>query len=235
MSAIDVRPVVNTLIRRLPPAERKALLARCQTVDLTFGTILCEAHGPLRHVHFPLTAFLSLVASVDERPPIEMGMIGSEGALGATMLLGVTSMPLRCIVQGAGQSLRLTPSALRKALEESPMLRRTLNRYLYVLMVQLSRTAACLHFHEIGQRLARWLLMTHDRAHGDHFHLTHQFLSEMLGVRRSGVTTAASVMQANGLIEYSRGDIHILDRQGLEAVSCECYRGVNEEYSRLLR
>jgi CRP-like cAMP-binding protein len=173
------------------------------------------------------------MATVGGHPPLEMGLIGNEGMLGATLVLGVNAAPLHAVVQGSGTALRMTAPHLRLALRDGPALLRMLNRYLYVLMAQLSQTAACTHFHEVDARLARWLLMTHDRAHADHFHLTHQFLADMIGVQRSAVTIAAGMLQQQKLIHYTRGEITVLDRPGLEAVSCECYDAVIEDYSRL--
>lgn len=225
--------VVNRLIAGLPRKERKRLLDHCEIVDLAFGDILSERDKPFIHLYFPMTAFVSLVATLSGHPPLEMGLIGSEGMLGATVILGINAAPLRAVVQGPGTALRISTSAFASDLSESPALQRTLNRYLYVMMAQLSQTAACNHFHEIEPRLARWLLMTHDRAHADHFHLTHEFLADMLGVRRSGITVAAGALQSKNLIGYTRGEISILNRVGLEAASCECYQAVNNDYSRL--
>ena len=226
--------IANRLIAQLPMKERRALLDCSETVRLEFGQILCLPDTPFHHVHFPLTGFVSMVAEVMHHPPLEMGLIGNEGLLGATLVLQVSAVPLRGVVQGAGTSLRIEVRQFQALLESSPALRLSLNRYLYVLMAQLSQTAICTHFHELGPRLARWLLMSHDRAHADHFHLTHQFLANMLGVRRSGVTTAAGVMQAQGLISYTRGEIRVLDRAGLEATSCECYAEVIADYAEQL-
>lgn len=234
MRAASQRPVLNRLIMGLPSRERSRLLGHCEPVDLVFGEILCEPERPFRHVYFPLSGFISLVAKVRQHPPLEMGLIGSEGMLGATVALGINTVPLRGVVQGGGTALRMSAAPFRRELVASPGLARALDRYLYVLMAQLCQTAACTRFHELEARLARWLLMTHDRAHGDHFHLTHQLLGDMLGVRRSGVSTAAGALQARGLIRYSRGAIQILDRSGLETVSCECYAAVIEDYARLL-
>lgn len=227
-------PVVNGLIAGLPGKDQKRILLACEPVELTFGEILCEADQSFRHVYFPLSSFISLVANVGQHAPLEMGLIGSEGLLGVTLVLGLAEVPLRGVVQGSGSALRMSVPAFRRELRTSPALVRTLNRYLYVLMAQLAQTAACTRFHEVEARLARWLLMTHDRAHADHFHLTHEFLANMLGVRRSGVTTAAGELQSQGLIRYTRGEIRILDRSGLEASSCECYAAVIEDYARVL-
>lgn len=221
---------VNRLIDGLPRKESRRLLAQCETVDLEFGAILSERDQLITHAYFPITSFISLVTTLSDHPALEMGLIGSEGMLGGTLVLGINSAPMRAVVQGAGISLRIATPVLRHVLAESPALKRTLNRYVYVMMAQLSQTAACNHFHEIEPRLARWLLMTHDRAHADHFHLTHEFLADMLGVRRSGITVAAGALQGKKLIGYTRGEISILDRAGLEAACCECYQAVNEDY-----
>jgi CRP-like cAMP-binding protein len=218
----------------LPRNARNRLLDRCEPVDLVLGTILCEPNQPFRHVHLPLTGFISLVTTMGGRPPLEMGLIGNEGMLGVTLVLGINTAPLRAVVQGTGTALRMTVPQFRLEMRDSAGLLRTLNRYLYVLMAQLSQTVVCTRFHEVPARLARWLLMTHDRAQADHFHLTHQFLADMLGVRRSAVTIAAGALQRRKLIRYSRGEIRILDRGALEGASCECYDAGMKEYTRLL-
>ena len=224
--------VVNRLVESLPAETRNRILKICAPVQLEFGAVLCEANEPLRHVFFPLTAFISLVAIVKDHPPLEIGLIGNEGLLGATLALDVKSARLRGIVQGPGTALRMTAAQLSQLLRENRALRRLINRYLYVLLAQQSRSIACTRFHEIKARLARWLLLTHDRAHADHFRLTHQYLADMLGVQRSAVTIAAGALQRNKVIRYVRGEITVLDRRGLEAASCECYRAVIEDHQR---
>jgi CRP-like cAMP-binding protein len=225
--------VVNLLLECMPRKERQRMLARGKPVDLTFGTILCEPDQHYRHVYFPLTGFISVVAKVGGHQPLELGMIGNEGMLGVTLVLGIGVAPLRGVVQGSGSALRMTVAQLRRGMRDSPGLLRILNRYLYVLMAQLSHTTICTRFHEVEARLARWLLMTHDRAHAGHFHLTHEFLADMLGVRRSAVTIAAGALRERKLISYVRGEIRVLSRHGLEAASCECYRAGVDEYSRV--
>lgn len=225
--------VDNKLLTGLRRDDRLALVAHCETVNLVFGQILCEPGHPFQHAHFPLTGFVSLVAPLDGRPPLEMGLIGNEGMLGATLVLGVDAAPIRGVVQGAGSALRISRAHLRRALGTSAALRQTLSRYLYVVMSQLAISAACTHFHETAPRLARWLLLTHDRAHGDHFHLTHAFLADMLGVRRSSVSVAAAAMQRDELIGYTRGEITILDRARLERAACSCYEAENADYARI--
>ena len=233
MSAATPLPVVNRLIGDLPRETRNRIVGACDSVNLVFGTVLCEADRRHRHVYFPLTSFISLVASVGNHPPIEIGLIGSEGMLGATLALGVNSARLRGVVQGTGTALRMTVHQFRRELRRSRVLRRTLDRYLYVLLAQSAQTIACTRFHEIRARLARWLLMTHDRSHGDSFHLTHQYLADMLGVRRSAVTIAAGALQREKLIRYARGSIAVVDRRGLEAASCECYQAVIDDHRRM--
>jgi CRP-like cAMP-binding protein len=229
-----VLPVTNNLIDSLPHKERNRTLKFCEPVDMVFGTILCEPNQTFTEVYFPLTGFISLVATVGAHPPLEMGLIGNEGMLGATLTLGVDVVPMRAVVQGSGTALRMTAERFQQECRDNSPMQRTCNRYLYVLMAQLSQTVSCTRFHAVEARLARWLLMTHDRAHADHFHLTHEFLADMLGVRRSGITVAAGVLQTRKLISYARGEITILDRKGLEAVACECYAAVIDDYQRVI-
>lgn len=233
MLAVMPGLVVNQLIACLPRKERMHILQQCESVELIFGTILCEANQPFGHVYFPLTGFISLTETTDCHPPLEICLIGSEGILGATLAFGVDIAPQGAVVRGPGSALRMSAAKLRVALRGSPALRRILDRYLYVVAAELSQTVACTHFHQIEPRLARWLLMTHDRAHADHFHLTHKSLADMLGVQRSAVTIAAGSLQKQNLIRYIRGEISIANRRGLEAASCSCYGAAVHNYARL--
>lgn len=221
----------NHLIERLPRRDRAQLLRLGEDVPLVLGQVLCDAGKPTRHVWFPIDGFISLVAPIDGKPALEVGMVGREGMLGAQLILGVPTVPLQALVQGSGTARRIDRAVFRAELARSAPLRRLLDRYLYVLMAQLAGSAACLRFHEIGPRLARWLLMSQDRAHAERFHVTHQFLAYMLGVRRVGVTAAAGALQRSGLIEYHRGELHVIDRAGLEAASCECYANDSAAYA----
>jgi CRP-like cAMP-binding protein len=221
----------NQLIERLPRKERLRLLDLCEPVQLVFGNVLCEPGKAARHVWFPIEGFISMVAPIDGKPALEVGMVGCEGMLGVHLALGVTTVPLHALVQGAGSAGRVDAAAFRAELARGAALQQVLHRYLYVLMAQLTGSAACLRYHHIGSRLARWLLMSHDRAHADRFHVTHEFLAYMLGVRRVGVTAAASTLQRNGLIEYRRGEMAVLDRKGLEAAACECYANDSRVYA----
>jgi len=220
----------NRLIELLPRRDRAHLLAICEEVDLVMAEVLCESGTPTRHVYFPTKGFISLVKAVDEKPTLEVGMVGTEGMLGAQLALGVGTSPFHALVQGEGAAWRIGSAPFRKELARSRSLRVSLDRYVYVTIIQLASSAACLSSHQIGPRLARWLLMTQDRAHTDHFHVTHEFLAYMLGVRRVGVTTAAVALQRLGLIEYRRGEVGVLDRRGLEAAACSCYAADKKAY-----
>jgi CRP-like cAMP-binding protein len=166
---------------------------------------------------------VSLLTVVDGRNALEVGLVGREGMVGVPLALGVDTSPVRALVQGGGGAMRMSAAGFRKAFDASPPLQRGLHRYTNGLMAQITQTAACNRFHVVEARLARWLLMTRDRVGSGQFRLTHEFLAHMLGVRRVGVTHAASMLQRQGLIEYHRGDIHILDHAGLQAAACSCY------------
>jgi CRP-like cAMP-binding protein len=216
-------PLTNQLISALPDEDRLRFLAACESVDLAFADILAEPGAPILHVYFPTESFISLVTPQPGSPNLEVGMIGDEGMLGITLILGISISPLHAVVQGGGPVLRIGIAAFRQQLDLSPTLQRILKRYLFILIEQLALSVACSHFHVAEARLARWLLMTQDRAHVPHFHLTHKFLACMLGVRRVGVTKAATALQDKKLISYRRGEITIVDRSGLEQASCACY------------
>lgn len=198
------------------------------------GDVVYEHAAHTRFAWFPVDGFISLVARIDSHPGLEVGMVGREGMLGAHLALGVSTTPLRAVVQGPGTAWRLTAANFRRELEHSSALRRAMARYTHVLMMQLAASAACLRFHLIGPRLARWLLMSQDRAHADSFAMTQEFLAYMLGVRRVGITAAAGALQRKELIEYRRGTLTVLDREGLEAVACACYGADRRAYHELL-
>jgi CRP-like cAMP-binding protein len=229
-----VNATENHLINSLPRKDRTRLLAICEPVQLVLSEIVCEPGQQTRHVYFPTQGFVSMLASLDGKPGVEVGLVGSEGMIGSQLALGVLTVPLHGLVQGAGAAWRITVAAFREELGRSPALHRILDRYIYVLMAQLASSATCLRFHQIGPRMARWVLMSQDRAHADKFHLTHEFLAYMLGVRRVGVTQAASALQRDGLIEYHHGNITVMDRMGLEAAACSCYGTDCQVYQRLL-
>lgn len=226
--------IENHLIELLPRNDRRRLLDACEPIQLTLAEVIHEPGAATRHVYFPVDGFISLVARIDEHPGLEVGMVGREGMLGSNLVLGVEIAPLRALVQGAGSAWRVTAVDFRRELARNAPLQRVLDRYIHVSMSQLAASAACLRFHQIGPRLARWLLMSQDRAHADSFSVTHEFLAYMLGVRRVGITVAAGSLQRSGLIHYHRGTLSVLDRPGLEATACACYAADRKSYTRLL-
>jgi CRP-like cAMP-binding protein len=220
----------NHLIQQLASADRKRVLALCEPVQLVMSEVLCEAGAPTRHVLFPVDSFVSQVTVIPDHAGLEVGMVGREGMVGVQLALGVSPSPVRAVVQGAGRAWRLGSVHFMRELAANTALRQAMNRYLYVGLVQLATASACRRFHDIGPRLARWMLMSHDRAHADSFHVTHESMALMLGVRRVGVTVAAGSLQLAGLIRYHRGELTVLDRRGLEAHACSCYAADREVY-----
>lgn len=233
LSALEISET-NLLLDALPEKDRAALLSDCETVELAFAEELYQAGKVISHVYFPVKGFISLIMPVDDNANLEVGLCGNEGMLGITLILNIDVSTFRALVQGAGSAFRITTALFRHQLVQSPALQQLLKRYLYVAITQLALTGACTRFHLVEARLARWLLMTQDRAHTNHFHITHVFLAYILGVRRVGITKAASSLQKQNLISYQRGDITILDRAGLEAASCNCYQTDKDTYQKIL-
>jgi CRP-like cAMP-binding protein len=226
--------VENHLISRLPRKDRVRLYAICEPVELVRAEVLCEPDQPTRYVYFPTEGFLSLVSTIEGCPGVEVGMVGREGMLGAHLALGETTLPLRALVQGPGAAWCVAAAAFRRELAHSAALRRGVHRYLAVMLAQQATCACCLRFHKIGPRLARWLLMSQDRADSDSFFATQELLAYMLGVRREGITTAAGDLQRCDLVAYHRGHFTVLDRSGLEAAACGCYAADQRSYAKLL-
>ena len=216
-------PVTNSLLAALSREDYQSLLGELEPVTLTSGEVLYEPGERIRHVYFPTGGQVSMLMVMADRKALEVALVGREGMAGIPLALGAEVSPVRALVQGSGSALRMKAASFRDAFARLPPLQHELYRYAYAKLVQARQTAACNRFHQVGARLARWLLLTRDRVGSDHFHLTHEFLAETLGIRRVGVTNAASDLQRRKLISYHRGNIRILDRKGLRAASCACY------------
>jgi CRP-like cAMP-binding protein len=227
-------PPTNRLLAMLSRTGLARVIESCDDVELDFGEVLGTFGKQVHHVYFPTASFISLITTLTDGARLEVGIIGDEGMLGSSLALGVDIEAQHALVQGAGKALRMTTETFLGHCRHDKLLRQTIHRYVYVLASQLAQTAACTHYHFVEARLARWLLMTRDRAHSNQFRLTHEFLAYMLGVRRVGITEAASALQGRGLINYSRGGIDIIDGIGLEKASCRCYRRARAMYDRTL-
>ncbi|MET0442849.1 MAG: Crp/Fnr family transcriptional regulator [Casimicrobiaceae bacterium] len=231
---IQRQPTTNRLLEGLPRGDMARILAGCEAVELAFAEVLYTPRERLAHVYFPIRGSISLIMPVDDADALEVGIVGNEGMFGLPLVLGVDVSPVRAVVQGAGSALRMSGLQFMRELARSQALQRAIDRYIFVHLSQVAQTAACMRFHVVEARLARWLLMTQDRAHADTFHVTQEFLAFMLGVRRVGVTKAASSLQQRSLIQYSRGSLTVLDRRGLKAVACGCYQADRDSYDRIL-
>lgn len=226
--------VANRLIEGLPRKARNQLLGICEAVELDLGEVLYDHDASARHIYFPTGSTLSLRSSPGDLPVLEIAMVGNEGMLGAHIALGVGTSATFAQVRGAGSALRMTTAHFKAELTRSAPLERSIRRYLHVTILQHVCMARCSRFHNLDQRLARWLLMTHDRAQGETFRVTHELMASMLGVRRVGITMAASALQRRAIIEYARGEVTILDRTSLEAAACTCYATDRRSYSKFL-
>ena len=226
--------VANTLIDTLPRAAKSRLLAICEPVDLVSGHLVSGSDSLARHVYFPTGSVLSLLTSSKDSPVLEVGMVGSEGMLGLQVVLAVGSVPLQASVRGTGTAWRVATEPFNRELAGSRALQRSLNSYLQVTLLQLTSEARCVRFHQISQRLARWLLMTHDRTHADSFSVTQALIAHLMGVRRVGIAKAAGAFQRKGMIRYARGVLTIVDRNALESESCSCYETALKTYARFM-
>jgi CRP-like cAMP-binding protein len=222
------------LLAALPRQDGQQMIAKCDRIHLTAGESLYESGEPTRFVYFPTGCFASLLASTDRTSGLEVALIGAEGMLGMWCMLGVTTSPFKALVQGTGSAWRMEVEEFRRQIQARPALSSRLSHYLHVRTLDLAQMVACTRFHLLKPRLAGWLLMMSDRAHSDQFDMTQMLVSHMLGVRRSGVTVAATSLQQRGLISYHRGRIMIRERRGLERAACSCYARARESYERYL-
>jgi CRP-like cAMP-binding protein len=227
------KPIVNLILASLPEPEYHRISAHLEPVELSFGKVLYEIDDLIDYAYFPSLSIISLIQNTAIGQSIEVGLLGKEGMLGLPIFSGVTHSPYRAIVQGAGEAMRVKVTLLQAEFHEGGALQKKLLSYMHALMMQVSRTAVCNRVHQIEGRLARWLLMMADRMQSNQLQLTHEFIADMLGTGRVGVTLAAGTLQKAGMIEYSRGKVTILNREGLELVACECYELVKAEFSQV--
>jgi len=227
-------PQTNQLLATLPPADFERLMQQAEFVDLPNGQTLIAPNASFDHVYFPLGCMVSLVQPLANGAMIEVGVVGREGMVGIASLLGATMVPSEAMVQIAGSALRIRVASLREEIERNAKFRDLMYRYVQAMFTQIAQSAACNGRHSLEQRLARWLLMAHDRVDGDELRLSHEFITMMLGTRRAGVTVGIAKFREAGLISNSHGRILILDRPRLEATSCECYAAVRDETRRLM-
>ncbi|PLZ03567.1 Crp/Fnr family transcriptional regulator [Burkholderia sp. WAC0059] len=224
----------NHLLGALPPHEWQALTPHLELVHLRTEQLLCDAAQRIHHVYFPTTAIISMLLTMEDGSSVEVAAVGREGMTGVPILTGGETMPNRVQVQCAGFAYRMSAQCLRQHFERSDLLRRLLLLYMHALLTQVAQTAACNRHHSLSRQLCRWLLLESDRVASSDLIVTQQLIADMLGVRREGVTEAAGKLHHEGLICHSRGHIRIVDRDGLEARACECYRLVRREFDRLL-
>ena len=225
----------NFLINLLPKINQELIFSKATLTELTLSQIICTADRPTDYIYFPVDGFISITQSIDEHPPIEVGMIGREGMLGAEHILGINTNPFGALVQGVGSAWRIEAQDFLGAVDNSVELKAIVSSYLAVRNKQLGLSVACEHFHEIGPRFAKWLLMSQDRAQSPAFLMTHEFISLMLGVRRVGITTIAADFRRRGLIEYHRGEMKVLNRVALKAEACSCYQKNLKIYTSLMK
>jgi CRP-like cAMP-binding protein len=234
LMTMETSPVGNRLLDRLPAADLRRLLAAATSVEFVFAQTLHVAGQPIAAVWFPTRGFISLIMPVDSHVGVEVGLVGREGMFGLPLALGVARTPMRAVVQGAGAAIVLGAAAFRIQLASGRALRSAMERYAVIQLRQLCQNVGCTRFHLVEARLARWLLMSQDRSDGRTFRITHEFLGNMLGVRRAGVTMAAGALQRRGFIHYRRGSLTILDRRGLKAAACGCYAADRATYDDIL-
>jgi CRP-like cAMP-binding protein len=223
----------NLLLNSLNGGRTAALMPSLELISMEVRHIVYEPNVPIEYVYFPVDGVLSMLALLEDDIEIEVGTVGNEGMVGLSLFLGSDTTPGRAFSQVPGQAYRLSTADFKELIREPSRFTAILHRYTQALMVQISQGTGCNRVHSNQQRCARWLLQTHDRVGKDEFSLTQEFLGQMLGVRRATVSEVAGQLQADGIIEYSRGTIRILNRARLEATSCACYRVIREEYDRM--
>lgn len=228
------QPNDNRLLAALPAEDYQQLLSNLKPTTFSLGEVIYESQGLMEYVYFPTTSHVSLLYTMIDGSTAEVGLVGNEGLVGIALFMGGDTTPNRAIVQGAGDAFRMQAKAMQDEFKRGGAFQLALLRYTQALIIQISQTAVCNRLHSTEQRLCRWMLMTRDRTPSDELQMTHEFISNMLGIQREAVSLAAHRLQEKGVISYARGRIQILDRQELEKYACECYQVVKDEHDRLL-
>lgn len=230
----EIPPPTNRILAALPAHAYQDLHAKSDVIPLSFAKDIYKPGDVIKYIYFPESGIISLLSAVEENSTLEVGIVGNEGIVGLPVFLGVETSNNHALVQGIGSALRISAADFLTECKKSDEFPRLLNRYLHSLLTQISQSAACNRFHPVEARLARWLLMTHDRMQTDEFKITQEFLSNMLGVRREAVNKSASHFQAMNFISYSRGNLSVLNRMGLEGATCNCYKIIKQDYDDFL-
>ena len=234
MNTLSPDPTENHLLAALPDPDWQRWLPQLERVEMPLGQVLYESGGTLSHVYFPTTAIVSLLYVMENGASAEIAVVGNEGIVGISLFMGGDSTSSRAVVQSAGLGLRLKAQIMKDDFNRAGPVLHLLLRYTQALITQMAQTAVCNRHHSLDQQLCRWLLLSLDRLQGNELVMTQELIANMLGVRREGVTEGALKLQQAGLIRYARGHISVLDRDGLQKRSCECYAVVKKEYDRLL-
>jgi CRP-like cAMP-binding protein len=224
----------NYLLGALSEADFERVKSKMESVSFKLGEVLYESGEKMDYVYFPTTAIISLLYIMENGATAEIGVVGNDGILGVSLFMGGETTTSRAVIQSAGKAVRMKVKDMKAEFALGGRFQELLLRYTQALMTQISQTAVCNRLHSIEQQLCRWLLLSHDRLESDKLVMTHDLISNMLGVRREGITLAAQKLATRKLIINSRGTMTVIDRQGLESAVCECYKVVNEEYNRLL-
>lgn len=224
----------NYLLAALPPAEFAKIEQKFEMVSFKLGDVVYESGDLLEHVYFPTTAIISLLYVMENGATAEIGIVGNDGLIGVSLFMGGETTTSRAVIQSAGRAARMKVTDLKAEFKRGGVFQELLLRYTQALMTQISQTAVCNRLHSVDQQLCRWLLLSHDRLETDSLVMTHDLISNMLGVRREGITLAAQKLAKRKLITNVRGTMTIIDRKGLESAVCECYKVVNDEYNRLM-
>ena len=223
-------PTGNHLLDALPPEDYARLASNLKPVAFALGDVIYESQGQMEHVYFPTTAHVSLLYTMLDGSTAEVGLVGNEGLVGIALFMGGDTTPNQAMVQGAGEAFQMKAASMLEEFKRGGAFQSVLLRYTQTLITQISQTAVCNRLHTTEQRLCRWILMTHDRVHSDDLQMTHQFISNMLGIQREAVSLAAQRLKLKGGISYARGRIRVTSREILEGCACECYQMVRDEY-----